>query len=265
MNIKNCVESSIYMTTEYYKNNLEPFFSNMTDDVVWHGPAIGQRIAGIDNMRKAWGSENNVLTFELGDIEAQYTQVVPSACEVMLMFVVTTYYPNGDAYSVFQRIHFSWADCTVIDENGHKSRVPKFYMIHISNPISQHSSDFIYPVHYNEICDQQKSPVQEKRISLRGIDNVFYVLSVSSIVWAESEPGQHCSVHLLDKVINVRASVAEIERQTKGTLVRVHSGYIVNPKEVVSVRRFSVELSDGSVIPVPEKKYTAVKKLLIGK
>ena len=50
---------------------------------------------------------------------------------------------------------------------------------------------------------------------------------------------------------------------TQGFLVRVHSGYIINPRDVVSVWRFRVSLSDGSVIPIPEKKYTAVKALLL--
>jgi hypothetical protein len=265
LNIKECVKNSIYITSEYYKNNTVPFFSNMTDNVVWYGPAIGQNIVGLDNMVKAWESENNILKFSIGDIEAQYVQTVPSACEIMLMFNVTTFYPNGDCIPIYQRIHFSWADYSITGEDGHRKRTSKIYMIHISNPTKQHKSDFIYPVHYNEICQNQKVTVNEPRISLRGVDNAFYVLSVDSIIWAESEPGQHCLVHLRDKSISVRASISEIEKLTKDSLVRVHSGYIVNPKNLVSMRRFNIVLSDGSVVPVPEKKYTAVKKLLLGK
>ena len=136
-------------------------------------------------------------------------------------------------------------------------------MVHISNPIEQHKDDFIYPIHYNEVYKNSNKTVQEPRISLRGEDNSFHVLSISSIVWAESTLDQHCLVHLRNKTIKVKTTVSEIEKLTRGFLVRVHSGYIVNPKDVVSIWRFRVSLSDGSVIPIPEKKYTAVKAQLL--
>ena len=260
MNIKECVEKSVFITTEYYNNNIEPYFGHMAENVVWHGPAIGQHIVGLDNMRKAWENEKNVLTFSLGNIEAQYIQTTTSACEIMLIFVVTTFYPNGDSVPILQRVHFSWADCSTSS-----GREPKIFMIHISNPVEQHSSDFIYPIHYNELRQKMEAPSVSPRISLHGSDNAFYLLSPDTIAWAESQPDRRCLLHLRDKTVKARVSLAELEKLTEGTLIRVHSGYIVNPCDVVSVRRFFVTLSDGSEIPIPEKKYSSVKKLLLNK
>ena len=180
------------------------------------------------------------------------------------MFVVTTYYPNGDNIPIFQRIHFSWADTIVQDETKGKIRIPKIFMTHISNPVEQHSDDFIYPEHYNEICKQSESSKQEPRISFRSADNTFYVATISSIIWIETTPDQYCLIHMNGKTLKTRLTMKEIEKQTEGSLVRVHSGYIVNPKNVISVWRFKLSLSDGTIIPIPEKKYTAVKKKLLG-
>ncbi len=264
MNAKLCADKSAYIVNEYYKNNVSPYLDAMADNVIWHGPAIGQRLESLAAMREAWGNEQNALTFTLGDTEVQYIQTSPSSCEVMMMYVVTTYYPNGETLPLFQRIQFSWGDVVYTDENGRRKRIPKIFMVHISNPGEQHSDDFIYPMHFNEVYDHSAKPFQVPRISLRGSDNVFYVLALSSILWIESQPEQHSIVHLTDRALRIRDSVSVIEKQTEGKLIRVHSGFIVNPGEVRSVQRFSVTMSDGAVIPIPERKYTVIKKLLLG-
>ena len=263
MDAKHCADMSVYITVEYYRNNVTPYLDAMADNVIWHGPALGQRIEGLANMRAAWGREQNALTFSLGDIEVQYIQTSPSSCEVMLMYVVTTYYPNGDAIPLFQRIQYSWGDCSVRDDEGRRKRIQKIFMVHISNPGEQHSDDFIYPTHFNEIYGGKSTMQPGPSVSLKGMNNAIYVVCLNSVVWAESLPDQHSRVHLRDKTVDIRWALSELEKKTEGHLVRIHSGYLVNPKDVVSVRRFSVTMSDGAELPVPEKKYTAVKKLLL--
>ena len=262
MNVQECVEKSLHITTEYYANNIEPFFGYMAEDVIWHGPAIGQHIIGRKKMLEAWAQSSNPLTFSLGDIEAQYVQLSPTSCEVMLMFVVTTHYPNGDNVPLLQRIQLSWSEVMVVDENKRKERVLRIRFIHISNPVEQHSADTIYPEHYNEIYKQAKQTMQDPRISLRGTDSAFYVVAVSSVIWVQTTPDQHCLIHLRGRTLKVKGPLSEIEDQTKGLLVRIHASYLVNPRDVTSIWRFKLSLSDGTTLPIPEKKYTAVKKTL---
>lgn len=45
-------------------------------------------------------------------------------------------------------------------------------------------------------------------------------------------------------------------------LLRVHSSYIINKKYVDSIHRFYIIMNDGTKIPVPEKKYTKIKKII---
>ena len=161
-----CGKKSLYLS-EYYNNRLEPYFEHLADNVIWHGPAIGQQIIGRRNMREAWDNSPNHLTFSLGNVEAQYIQLSPASCEVMMMFVVKRHYPNGDVIQLFQRIQLNWADISITDENKHKKRVTRIFMIHISNPVEQHSDDFIYPEHYNELLKQAEKPVQEPRSPCR--------------------------------------------------------------------------------------------------
>ncbi len=56
-----------------------------------------------------------------------------------------------------------------------------------------------------------------------------------------------------------------VAERMPGSMLRCHSSYLVNPMYVESIERFALTLSDGSRIPIPEKKYTAVKDLLLHK
>lgn len=267
MDVKECVKRTIHIAEEYYnKNNSQPYFEYLAENVMWYGTAIDHRIMGRDKLLETWASFPDSPTFSLGDIEAQWIQTSPVSCEVMLIYVVTIHYPNGDAIPILQRSQFSWADVNMTDGEKHRRRVSRIFMLNVSNPIEYHSADDIYPEHYNELYrsyKQAEKPTREPRLNLRGAENEFYVVTVSSIIWAESMPKRCCLVHLRDKTIKARTTVSAIERQTEGLLLRVHSSYIVNPLDVVSVRRFKATLSDGAVIPIPEKKYTAVKKRLL--
>lgn len=146
MNVSECLNKSVFILKEYYNNRTEPYFEHMAENAVWHGPAIGQYLVGLEQIREAWNHEENPLTFTLGDLKAEYIKTSVSSCEVMMSFVVTTHYPNGEDISLFQRIQFSWGEIIYTDEKKSWKRISKIFMTHISNPVEQHSADFIYPL-----------------------------------------------------------------------------------------------------------------------
>ena len=63
--------------------------------------------------------------------------------------------------------------------------------------------------------------------------------------------------------ITVNETLTKFEQKNPGLFVRIHSGYLLNPAYVRNIRRFAVTLSDGIELPIPEKKYTQIKKLLL--
>ena len=64
----------------------------------------------------------------------------------------------------------------------------------------------------------------------------------------------------LDGVFESTESPSRIFSEYPDVFVRVHSMHLVNPIYVQSVRRFALLLQDGTELPIPEKKYTAVKR-----
>ena len=54
-----------------------------------------------------------------------------------------------------------------------------------------------------------------------------------------------------------------LEKRFPDYFLRCHQSYLINPDFASSIERFKLTMSDGFVIPIPEKKYTQVKRLLL--
>mgnify|MGYP003302673007 CR=1 FL=1 len=57
MTSKDLIDQSIHIITEYYNNNLQPFFDNISEDVLWIGPAERQEIRGRNKVIATFSSE----------------------------------------------------------------------------------------------------------------------------------------------------------------------------------------------------------------
>lgn len=66
------------------------------------------------------------------------------------------------------------------------------------------------------------------------------------------------SVHRIP--INRLLYIETIKRTAK---LRIHAGFLINPECVSKIERFTVTMSNGAKLPVPEKKYTTIKRLIL--
>ena len=53
MNINTISKLTYYIVSEYYKNNLEPFFEYLDDNILWFGPAEKQILKSKPSMLDA--------------------------------------------------------------------------------------------------------------------------------------------------------------------------------------------------------------------
>lgn len=261
MNQQEIADLSADLIIRYYDNDVVPFLSHMDEDALWYGPAEGQFIRGRAAMFEAWDLEDHSLTFTMGNLKVTHVSAHPSTCEVMLTYTVVTHYPDGHDLSVFQRLQFSWCMRTVVDALGNRSRVPRVLMCHISNPHAKHEDDTIYGVHFDQIyAGSIAMPHKGERIHLHGADGSDYFFLSDSVLWVEStRGGKHSVVHTNDDAVETRAPVSALERSYGHLFVRCHSSYLVNPTYIRTMRRFAVTMTDGTELPVPEKKYTAFR------
>ena len=261
MNQQIIADHSAELIIKYYNNDYMPFLEAMDNDAMWYGPAEGQFIHGKQKMIDAWNSDEHPLSFTLGNMEVLHTSAHPSFCDVMLIYLVTTHYPDNHDLTLLQRLQMTWCERIIEHENGEKEKVPRILLCHISNPHGKHDDDTIYPTNFHEIFQSnQVHHLSGKRIPFHGVDRSDYFFLSDTIIHIEAaHGGKHSILYTEDSSVEVMASISSIEKKCGNIFLRCHQSYLVNPNYISRIKRFRVTLSDGTELPIPEKKYTAFR------
>ena len=254
------INRTIFIITEYYKNNLQPFFESLSDDVLWIGPAERQQIQGKDRLLRTFASEKHALTFTMGDIKALCVSPHSRVREVVLHYDIYTHYPSGSTDMHDQRLHFTWREKPIRSTAGQEQEV---VMVHVSNAWKYDRQDTIYPIHYEKVSAHFLSR-PERYVMVRGVDINVLRIAAERILYIETvKRTARLLVHTESGTVAAHGKLSDFERNYSDVLLRIHASYLINPAHVREIRRFSVILLDGTELPVPEKKYTQIKRLLL--
>lgn len=255
MNIQMIADKTAEILNLYYNNEIEPFLNSCHEDVLWVGPAAKQVIRGRKNLVDAFHAEKHELKFALNNLTVlSLTTTSNTVAEIMTFMLVDTIWPDNSVSRVNQRMQFTW-----VEQKG----VAKIRVVFISNAIEYDERDGIYPVHYDEnyrkfvLTGENRS----ERIYVKGIDKTILYLNLSRVIYVESI-GSHTIIHTLDKQFESTENLKVLEKRYGNILLKCHESYLVNPAHVHSIRRFKMVVTGGRELPIPEKKYTAVKKTL---
>lgn len=256
------INRTIFIITEYYKNNLQPFFACLSDDVLWIGPAERQQIQGRDRLLQTFAAEKHTLTFTMGDIKALCISPHSRVREVVLHYDIYTHYPSGNTDMHDQRLHFTWRERLIRSASGQEYR-QEVVLVHVSNAWKYDRQDTIYPIHYEKVSVHFLTR-PERYVTVRGVDSDVHRIAAERILYIETvKRTARLLVHTESGTVTVRGTLPDVEQNYPDVFLRIHASYLLNPAHVREIRRFSVILSDGTELPVPEKKYTRIKRLLL--
>ena len=261
MDTRKIVQKSVNILVEYYENNIQPFKDAMDDDILWIGPLQGQMIRGKKNLVSTYALEEHDLTFDVFDMQASVVYSTKQHCEVLLTFIVDTHYPDQSVIRCHQRVLLSWQHYIEHTESGKRISHDLIHSCFVSNAIPADTRDTIYPVHFTELPFSQEFSVAPsgRHITLLGKHKQQLYLLDKQIIRVQSHK-RGSKIFTLDGVFESTESPSRIFSEYPDVFVRVHSMHLVNPIYVQSVRRFALLLQDGTELPIPEKKYTAVKR-----
>lgn len=264
MKADDVIAQSIYIITEYYKNNLQPFFDYAGDDILWLGPAQRQQIQGREAPIQTFAAEEHALTFTMGDIKVVCISPHNSVKEVLLHYDIYTHYPSGNTDMHDQRLHYTWREKRLKTAAGYEYR-QEIAMIHISNAWRYDIQDTIYPVHYENVYMRPLLLAkQETYVTVKASDMSVHRIAASRILYIETvKRSARLLIHTVAGSVAANGTLPDFEKSYPGVLLRIHASYLLNPAHVREIRRFSVTLSDGTKLPIPEKKYTQIKRLLL--
>ena len=259
MQIQKLADYTAQILLDYYENRIQPFLDACDEDVLWIGPAVGQVIRTKKALVAAFAAEKHELRFAVHNLTATLLPTGSShVMNILLSFLVDTFWPDGSSGRVYQRIVFTW----VFHNN-----TPYIRLCHISNAIAYDKRDRIYPVHYEETYRDQlvlAGETRSDRLRFRGTQKTLIYLNWSSILYAETH-GRHTIIHTTDQVYDSVERLSALAERYGAFFIRCHESYLINPSFVQKISRFQVQMTDGRIIPIPEKKYTAVRELLLSR
>lgn len=123
----------------------------------------------------------------------------------------------------------------------------------------------IYPTNFREIYRSDTALNRGgERIHFHGLDRSDYFFLSDTIIRVEAaHGGKHSILITTEGAVEVMATITALEKKNSRLSLRCHQSYLVNPQYIRNIRRFKVTLTDGTELPIPEKKYTAFRNKAI--
>ncbi len=252
MTINDITDLTVSLLIRYYNNEIQPFFDHCHKDILWLGPAKKQVIRTKKALVEAFEKEYNQLKFKVYDLTPTTLRICANCTEVLLYFIVDTFWPDGSSNRVYQRIDFTWEI---------RKDIALIRVCHISNPIDYDDRDNIYPIHYLESHPNMTLYMEaSENLSFKGKNGSVCYTDPNNILYMESM-GNHTQIRMLSQTFECINRLSVIHKKMN-SFIRCHSSFLVNPLYVQSIERFALTMTDGKRVPIPEKKYTAVKAML---
>lgn len=261
MNTSEIVAKSVSILRSYYQNDIQPFIDAMHQDIYWYGPCEGQIIHTKKALEQAFMQEQNDLTFELYDLKSELLWKDKNSCEVVVTFLVDTFYPDQKVIRCDQRVLFNWGQVWQKDDRSGRHQVSKIRTCFIANAIPMDARDTIYPVHFTETPLAEKFTVNPsvRHLTLKGKDSSILYLAENEIISVKST-GHYTKFHCIHDDFESSEGITMVHNKYPDLLVRVHKSYLLNPLMVKSMKRFEAAMVDGSSVPISTRKYVEIKK-----
>lgn len=139
--------------------------------------------------------------------------------------------------------------------------------LHVSNESSETVDESTFPVAVSRttyayvrriLGAARHAGMLPTRLALGNGASTSY-LDPASILYVQAH-GKGCIVHAQSGAFPVNALLSKMESQLPGSFVRIHRSYAVNVAAIREVRRFSMTLSDGTELPIAERRYADVRR-----
>lgn len=102
-------------------------------------------------------------------------------------------------------------------------------------------------------------PIRKNLIRIKDLEHTIHVLEKDDIIWVESDR-MHSIIHTHSGSIQAIATLSQLAKDPLSYLYRPHVSYLVNPRYIYRIFQQQLILTDGAVIPIPERRFSQVKK-----
>lgn len=139
------------------------------------------------------------------------------------------------------------------------------YHLHVSNEWDEPGENEFFPVrisrqtyHYVQKLLQESGKPPSRRIVIK-VENAAYSFDPDMVLYVEAI-GKVCTVYMLNRTMVIRQPITALEAQFPKQFYRIHRSYLVNCHFIFQVERYAVTLMNGTVLPIPAKRYMEARE-----
>ncbi len=254
--INSLVEKTCVSAIErFYKSGEIGFVHSLDENVIFYGPVIGMCLRGRTAVEEYLTDRLNRFDFTVDDFNARLIPLKGDASTIFTEFRLNVRRKSdGSENNVYQHIIIDLRRKK--DENDHYAWFCPF--IHISNHVK------LTPVRSGgeELKKRSSSVPLSDKLVFSGDGGGSYYISPSSIVYIEGGKNLSCIIHTQGKNYKVRHLLKDIEKNLPDCFYRHHASFIVNLNHIACVKNYHIVLDTGDELPIPQKKYAAVKSYI---
>lgn len=239
----------------FYAGRVKEMSGYFAPKVVWIGAMDWQFTGSAEKMLELLSAEDGIPR-EVADSEYGVIYADERCCTIAGRLHARTPGNTDMVLAIHQRTTFQY----VLFEDG-----PKAVHIHVSNSFDLTEPGEMFPFragratyrYMQEILRRERK--RHKKISIRDIRHNTHILLAHEIMFIEAQK-PHCILHGVDGTIEVYAKLGELHDKLPVQFVRSHRSFLVNAHYVIGIRRFTLHLYGGYVLPIPAKRYGEVRE-----
>lgn len=262
MENQECSDEVLYLTQyvleHFYNNELPLILPYFHRDIVWIGAADGQFLEGYDAVCGQLSRLRDIPRCFLADQEYKIIIRSRELCTVAGHYTGYTMLESREIFSAVQRVTFIWK----LDESG--SRI---LHMHVSNPLALEPQDLHFPHTLGKRTYEYMQRLiaaelgQTPPLYFHGKNAETYFFKPDEILYIEAS-NIYSVIHTMTGCYTVCRSLNRIGDALPDHFIRIHRSFIINRNHVLQINRYKLLVRDGSILPVPEKKYPYVRKAL---
>lgn len=253
---ENAAETARTIITEYYQLNTEPFFSVLSKNCVWILPG-GQIVIGAEAIRTLFQDGFVMPAFQAEDMEFDLLNTgSPEQIGVFGTYSLFSDVKSDMILAGKQRVTMMFRK----EKDGFR-----LYHLHVSNEWEELAEDEVFPVrisrqtyYYVQKLLQESGKSPSRRIIIKA-ENATYSFDPDMVLYVEAI-GKVCTVYMLNRTMVIRQPITVLEAQFPKQFCRIHRSYLVNCHFIFRVERYAASLMNGTVLPIPAKRYTEVRE-----
>lgn len=235
------IRLSQFFMEQFYMRTLKNILPLLHPHVVWIGTAQQQYFQGYQEVADQMAASASAPVCHLYQPDFQLIDCDVNTCTVAGQYLAKTKPNSGEILTALLRVTFIWkligSACQIIH-------------IHISNPLEYQEPDEALPHHTGS-----------RTLTFYGRNAETFFLQPDEIYYAEAL-NINCAIHCSHKSLVACQPMARLVQILPQYFVRIHRSYIINPHHIVEIRRCCVVMVNGDQLPIPEKKYSEIRKCL---